>query len=113
VRTVFVLNNDQMGVGDRQLGQRLLSTALRKLANDKSGKNVEAVVLYNAGVLLAVKDSFLVTELRLLEERGVDVLPCGTCVDHYGVQDQLALDHVSNMDEILATLNAADKVITL
>ena len=53
------------------------------------------------------------TELRLLEERGVDIPARGTCVDHYGVRDRSAFDHVSNMDGMLTTLNAAEKVITL
>jgi hypothetical protein len=43
----------------------------------------------------------------------VDILPCGTCVDHFKIRDKLAFQHVSNMDEILATLNAAERVITL
>ena len=113
VRTVLVLSNNQMGGGDREFGQRLLGTFLRKLANVPNHGNVETIVLYNAGAQLAVKDSFVVTELRLLEEKGVDILPCGTCVDYYELRDRLAFEHVSNMDEILAALTGADKVITL
>lgn len=108
--TVIVINTDQMGTGDRELGRKLLGTCLRKLAN---AQNLDAIVLYNAGARLATKDSFVAVELGLLHEKGVDILPCGTCVDHFGIRDQLMLDRVSNMDEILATLDAASKVITL
>ena len=108
--TVVVINSDQMGHGDRALGQKLLGTCLRKLAN--AGR-VDAIVLYNAGVQLALRDSHVAVELGLLHEKGVDILPCGTCVDHFGIRDRLMVDHISNMDEILSMLHAASKVITL
>ena len=108
--TVIVLKNDQMGHGDRELGQKLLATYLRKLGR---ANKAAVIVLYNAGVKLATKDSFVAPELRLLHENGVDILPCGTCVEHFGIGDRLLIDRVSNMDEILATLHAAKKLITL
>ena len=108
--TVFVINNDQMGHGDRELGQKLLGTCLKKLGRFQ---NLEAIILYNTGARLATKDSFVVTELKLLHESGVDILPCGTCITHFGLEDRLAVDRVSSMDEILATMHKADKVVTL
>jgi intracellular sulfur oxidation DsrE/DsrF family protein len=108
--TVIVINQAQMGSGDEGLGRKILCTALRKLP---SFSDLEAIVLYNNGVKLATKDSFVATELTQLHEHGVDILPCGTCVEHFGLKDQMIFDHVSNMDEILATLAKAEKVITL
>ncbi|MHC4064932.1 MAG: DsrE family protein [Planctomycetota bacterium] len=108
--TVFVIRNDQMGEGDRQLGRKILATCLRKLPGFGG---LEAIVLYNAGVHLATKDSFVAAEITLLHERGVEILPCGTCVDHFGLRDKMLVDRISNMDEIVATMRTADKVITL
>ena len=108
--TVLVLRTDQMGEGDPELGTKILGTCLRKLA---SFGDLEAIVLYNSGVHLATRGSPVAADLVLLDERGVDVLPCGTCVEHYGLQDHLLFERVSSMDEILATLAGADKVITL
>ena len=51
------------------------------------------------------------SELTMLEENGVDLLPCGTCVNHYGVE--LATGEISTMDQIVQELNKAEKVITL
>lgn len=110
MKTVVVINSDQMGHGDRKLGRKLLATCLRKLGNSK---DVEAIVLYNSGVRLATKDSHVAVELGVLHEHGVDILPCGTCVDYYGINDELLFDRISNMDEILAMMHAARKVITL
>jgi intracellular sulfur oxidation DsrE/DsrF family protein len=110
MKTVFVINNDQMGHGDIELGSKILATCLRKLLKFP---DLEAVVLYNAGVKLATRDSPVASELHQLHEAGVDILPCGTCIEHYGLYDRMILDRVSDMDEILATLRDADKVITL
>ena len=110
MRTVFVLNNDQMGNGDPELGRTILAACLRRLGEYPG---LEAVVLYNAGAKLAVKDSPVAAELVQLQERGIDILPCGTCLDHYGLSDQLVVERPSNMDEIVATLREAEKVITL
>jgi intracellular sulfur oxidation DsrE/DsrF family protein len=108
--TVIVINQAQMGIGDEELGHKILSTCLRKLFNFP---DLEAIVLYNGGVKLATRDSFVRTELTQLHEHGVDILPCGTCVEHFALKDQMLFDHVSNMDEIVATLAKAEKVITL
>jgi hypothetical protein len=108
--TVYVLNNDQMGHGDRELGLKILATCLRKL---NQAKRPAAIVLYNTGVKLALDNSPVAVELRLLHEHGVEILPCGTCAEHFGISDRLFTNRLSNMDEILATLHEATKVITL
>ena len=108
--TVIVLNKAQMGSGDDQLGRKILTTCLRKLS---AFQDLEAIVLYNAGVKLATKGSPVAQELLLLREQGVDILACGTCVDHFDLGHQLILDHPSSMDDILAAMRSADKVITL
>ena len=110
MNTVLVINRDQMGEGDRELGRKILGACLRKLP---AFDGLEAIVLYNSGVKLAVKDSELAGELNLLNDKGIDVLPCGTCLEHFGLADQLVVARPSNMDDILATLRSADKVITL
>ena len=110
MKTVFVINNDQMGFGDRALGHKTLGTCLRKLLNFDG---LEAIVLYNNGAKLATKGSPVAAELHLLDEKGIDLLVCGTCAEYYGISSQLIVDHPSNMDTILATLQSAEKVVTL
>lgn len=106
--TIVVCNQDQMGHGDRALGQRILGTFLKKAI---SLPRFSALVFYNAGVKLVATDSPVLTELKLLEERGVDLVPCGTCLQHFGIVP--AVGKVSDMDTILRELGRAAKVITL
>ncbi|MCY3002135.1 MAG: DsrE family protein [Planctomycetota bacterium] len=108
MRTVVVLNQDQMGHGDRELGRRILGTFLRKAL---ALEGLDAIVFYNSGVKLLAKDSPVLVELTLLAEHGVDLVPCGTCVQSLGLE--LATGSVSDMDTILRELSAAQKVITL
>jgi hypothetical protein len=108
MQTVVVLNQDQMGHGDRALGQKILTTFLRKAIGLPG---FEAIVLYNSGVRLVAADSPVVAELRALEERGVDLVPCGTCLQHFGITP--AVGKVSDMDAILLELGRATRVITL
>ncbi len=110
MKTVLVLGHDGMGHGDGELGARILRTFLQKC---RTIRDLRAIVLFNDGVKLAVKGSPVLGELQHLFEGGVDVCPCGTCLEHYGLRDQLDVGDVSNMDEIVAQMNAADKLITL
>jgi hypothetical protein len=106
--TIVVMNQDQMGHGDRQLGQKILGTFLKKSI---SLPGFSAIVFWNGGVKLVGADSPVLTELKLLEERGVDLVPCGTCLTHFGVTP--AVGKVADMDSILRELGRAAKVITL
>ncbi|MFN6146333.1 MAG: DsrE family protein, partial [Planctomycetota bacterium] len=108
MQTVVVLNQDQMGHGDRALGQKILGTFLKKSI---ALRGFDAIVLFNAGVKLVAADSPVLAELKLLEERGVDLIPCGTCLQHFGVTP--AVGKVGDMDAIVRELDRAAKVITL
>ena len=64
----------------------------------------ERIVLMNAGVYLACEPSEHLVNLRRLAGRGVQVFACGTCLQHYGLSDALAVGRVSNMYEIASIL---------
>lgn len=99
-----------MGCGDKVLGQKILGSCLRKLVKRS---DIEAIVFYNTGVQLLVDGSPVAVEIGLLQEHGFDLLPCKTCVEHFEIRDRLLVDRLSDMDEILSIIGAADKVVTL
>jgi hypothetical protein len=107
MKTVVVFNKDQLGHGDRELGQKVLGTFLKKSI---ALQGLETIVFFNAGVKLVAPDSLVLAELRALEERGVDIVPCATCLAHYKITP--AVGKVSDMDTIVAELSKAEKVIT-
>lgn len=108
MKTVLVLARAQMGDGDPELGRKLLGTFLRKAV---ALHDLHGIVFYNDGVRLIGADSPVLAELSLLEERGVDLFPCGTCLKHHGIEP--AVGKASDMDTILRELDAAEKVIPI
>ncbi len=108
---VFV-GKDHVGEGDPELGRNLMKMALYTLAE---GDVPPASLLFmNAGVnLVAGGEAQIVESVRKLEERGTEVLVCGTCLDFYGVKDRLEVGEVSNMYDILGRMQEAAKVISL
>ena len=108
---VFV-GKDHVGEGDPQLGYNLMKIALYTLSE---GEQVPASVLFmNGGVkLVAGEETPVVESVRKLQERGSEVLVCGTCLDFYGIKGELLVGDVSNMYDILERMHEAAKVITL
>ncbi|MGZ7444036.1 DsrE family protein [Paenibacillus sp. TH7-28] len=96
---VIFLTTDSMGSGERELGTQLLETFATLL---KQREQLPAAVFcVNRGVLALTEQSFASLHLKELEGRGVPVLACGTCVNYYGIQDQLAAGEVSSMGRFL------------
>jgi len=107
MRTVLLLTRDQFGDGDADLGRKVLGTFLRKCV---ALEGLEAVLFVNHGARLVAADSPVLAELHLLEERGVELVPCGTCLEHYGIEPQVG--EVGTMDAIVRELSRAEKVVS-
>ncbi|MDO4289818.1 MAG: sulfurtransferase-like selenium metabolism protein YedF [Eggerthellaceae bacterium] len=108
---VFV-GKDHVGEGDGELGHNLMKMALYTLSESD---DVPASLLFmNSGVkLVAGDEQQIIDSVHALEEKGTEVLVCGTCLDFYGVKDALKAGEVSNMYDILGRMQEAAKVITL
>ena len=107
---VFI-GSDIIGDGDRELGANLMRMFFYTLAQgeDKPG----AVLFMNAGVKLPTQDEQVVGHLKELAQAGVEILVCGTCLNFYGLTQQLQVGTVSNMYDIVTRMQKAGKVITL
>ena len=107
---VFV-GRDIIGDGDRELGGNLMRMFFYTLAQgeDKPG----AVLFMNAGVKLPTLDEQVAHHLKVLSDAGTEILVCGTCLNFYGLTDQLKVGAVSNMYDIVTRMQKAGKVISL
>ncbi len=110
MRTVILVTGEELGSAEPALGRRVLRTFLQKLGRLQG---LDAILLVNAGVKLAANGSEVLGELASLAERGVDVLPCQTCVEHFGLAGSMAVGTVSTMDDLVKRLDQAAKVITI
>jgi selenium metabolism protein YedF len=109
-KNVVYVGNNCMGRGDDELGKKLMRGFLRTWI-DVSPKPWRMVFI-NSGVKLTTIDEEGTEAISLLEEKGVEVLSCGTCLQHFGLEDKLKVGKVTNMFDIIDSLNAATKVIS-
>jgi selenium metabolism protein YedF len=110
VRNVVYVGNNCMGRVDDELGAKLMRWFLRTMID--STPLPWRMVFINSGVKLTTIDEEAVEAISLLEEKGVEVLSCGTCLEHFNLKDKLGTGKVTNMFEIIETLNSATKVIS-
>lgn len=108
---VVFVGKDIIGGGDAELGISLMRMYFYTMTESD---NLPASILFmNAGVKLPTEDEQIVGHLKALEEKGVEILVCGTCLNYYKIADELQIGTVSNMYDISQRMHQADKVITL
>lgn len=106
---VVLLSSSEFGSGDERLGQ-ILMRALVKTLYDVVPRPT-AIIFVNAGVELTTEGSELIEDIRKLEQDGVQIFSCGTCLDFYHLKEKLRVGKVSNMFEIVSLLVSADRVV--
>lgn len=109
--TVILINKDGMGQAESGLQHKVLRTYLTLLL--ENGALPGAICLYTAGVKLVCEGSPVLEQLVELEERGVHLIVCLTCLKHYELESQVKVGVVGGMADIIAAQWQADKVITI
>ena len=84
-----------MGEGDEELGRILMKGFIFALTQQEHLPS--AILFYNGGARLTCEDSASLEDLKNLASLGVEILTCGTCLNHYGLTDKLAVGDVTNM----------------
>lgn len=111
----LVINNDGMGngndKGDDSLRQLLLVNYLKALIELETPP--QSILLYAAGVKMAIHASPCRAALTRLREAGSQIIVCRTCLDHYGLMTQVPEPDIGNMLRIIEAQAIATKVITL
>ncbi len=110
-KILVLMAADRLGRGDDLLGAKLIGNFIATLK--EMGPELWCVVLVNAGVKLAVGGSEVLAGLMALEQAGVRVLVCGTCLNHFQLLAAKAVGETTNMLDIVTAMQLADKVITL
>ena len=108
--TVIVHHAEILVRGDDALGAKLMGSFLRTLA--AIAAKPEAMVFYNAAVRLLAAESAHLDSLRALDDAGVELLACVTCLEHFALTGKIAVGRVSNMREIAQRTMEAGKVVT-
>jgi len=108
---VLVVSSDIMGRGEVELGSILIRGFFHTLGEVQPLP--QRILFFNTGVRLACTGSPVLDDLRALEDKGIEFLVCGTCLNHLELTEQLAAGQVSNMYDIAETMLSAGKVVNL
>lgn len=106
---VVQVSSDCMGAGDDELGRNLMKAFI--FAQTQQDELPSTMLFYNGGAKLTCEGSPCLDDLRELAEQGVEVLTCGTCLNHYGITEKLAVGEVTNMYVICQKLEQATLVV--
>ena len=107
--TVVVIASDKMGEGAEELGKTLLKAFIFSLT--QQDKLPKTILLYNGGAHLTCEGSPMLDDLKALEDEGVEILTCGTCLNFYGLTEKLAVGGVTNMYVIAEKMLNAGNVV--
>ena len=100
-----------MGVGDYELGKKLLVTFLSKLADSEVA--IDHVACVNSGIFLTTEECPALESIGKIAAKGARIATCGTCLKHFARKDRLLIGEVGTMDETLELLTSADRVIRI
>jgi hypothetical protein len=109
--TVILIHNEGMGKADKELQLKLMVTYLKLLAENNYLPN--AMCFYTEGVKLVIEGSPVLDFLKTLEQKGVRLIICSTCLNYFGLIDKVRIGIVGGMADILEAQVKAEKVITL
>ncbi len=109
--TVILINNDGMGSAEEPLRHKLLRVYLTMLQENEFYPG--AICFYAGGVKMVVEDSPVLDLLRALEEKGVRLIICSTCLQYFGLTEKVAVGIIGGMSDIVLAQWMANKVITL
>jgi len=107
----ILIMTDSIGRGDAELGRDLMRKFLYALA----GSDVKplAIMFANEGVRLACEGSDVLDDLQLLEEDGVMIRSCGTCLDYLDITEELRIGAIGTVPDMVGALLTDDEVVTI
>jgi sulfur relay (sulfurtransferase) complex TusBCD TusD component (DsrE family) len=101
------------GIGDapQELQHQLTSKFLALLL--ESNLLPAKILFYTEGVKLACHGSPVLKELLEMQNRGVELILCSTCLKYFVLTDQVAVGIVGGMPDIIEAMQRAEKVLQL
>ena len=106
---VVVISSDKMGEGDEALGALLMKGFVFALT--QQDELPATILFYNGGAKLTCENAPTLEDIKSLEAQGVEILTCGTCLNHYGLAEKLQVGGVTNMYVIAEKMLQASLII--
>ena len=108
--SIFV-NKEIIGAGNDELGKSLMKMFIYTISE---GEDLPKSILFmNGGVKVPTLNNQAIEHLKVLQDKGVELLICGACLNFYGLEEKLEVGKISNMYDITNSMKEASKVITI
>lgn len=104
----FLIQSEGLGKGDDQLGSMLMANFLRLIGESK--EKPQTLVFWNTGVRLVCEDSHVLAHLKKLEEQGVEILACTTCLEYFELVDKIKVGKPSTMVKSIQSMMNSEMV---
>lgn len=111
MKTMYTFTRNGLGDAPEGLRQALAVKFLSLLAQEE--QLPAAILFYTEGVKLVVEGSPVINWLEMLQGKGVELIICSTCLEYFGLKDQVRVGRMAGMPDIIAAMQNADKVVPL
>jgi len=109
-KKVFLIQSEGLGRGEERLGSLLMANFLRLLGESK--EKPESIVFWNTGVRLVCEGSKVLDHLKRLEEQGVTILACTTCLEYFELENKIVVGKPTTMVKSIEAMFSGN-IVTL
>ena len=107
----YLILSDELGRGEAELGKLLMKGFLYTLTQTQPLP--EKLVLLNSAVKLSTENPETIEHQKTLENEGVMIYSCGTCLNFYDLADKLQAGIIGNMYDVVEVINQTHNKITV
>jgi len=105
------ISRNTMGEGAEELGKILIKGYIYALT--ELPVPPKFVIFFNSGAYLTSDGANTIDDLKKLEQKGTEILTCGTCVNYYGLQNNLMVGTITDMYGIAERMASVGNVINI
>jgi hypothetical protein len=109
--TALVFSSYGMGTATEELRLKLAENYLSIIIKENQLPNF--MLFYAEGVKLVTKGSPVIDAFKEIEDRGVKLIVCKTCLNYYNLIEGVKAGMIGTMMDICEIQTNVDKVITL
>jgi len=108
-KEVVLITSEFLGKGNDDLGKILMKGFIYTLS--ETVPYPSKIMLINSAAKLSSENPETAENLKKLEENGVKIMTCGTCLDFYNLKESLKAGIVANMYDIVEALKETENKI--
>jgi selenium metabolism protein YedF len=111
LNVVLHISGESMGSEDLVLGKLLMQGFVCNLKNI-TVKPV-TVILVNTSVKMLTDNETTIAAFKELEEAGIEILACGTCLNHFGLTDSLKAGKIADAHTVMEKMFSAERLVRM